>query len=75
MTIGRTATATSGMSAGENRIEVSLYAVLSSPMVLSFDLGGKIPDILFNREVVAINQDPDVISASLAYQGQWAYDC
>ena len=66
MTIGRAATPTS-MTAGQQRVEVILYAMLSSPMVLSFDLGGErgVPPILLNEQLIAIDQDPDVTAASL----------
>merc|ERR1712232_367846 len=53
MTIGRQPSVGS-MTDGQHRIEVFLYAMYSSPMVLSFDLAGNVPDILLNREILAI---------------------
>jgi hypothetical protein len=68
MTIGREPAAQQNglapMSESEHRIEVFLYAMFSSPLVLSFDLA-RVPAILRNPEIIAIDQDPDVISATL----------
>ena len=67
MTIGRQPAAWHGeppMTESQHRMEVFLYAVLASPMVLSFDLS-TVPPILLNPEILAIQEDPDVVSASL----------
>jgi alpha-galactosidase len=86
MTVGRGGYVggTPGMTEGQYRIEVFHYAVLSSPMVMSFDLStldtpkqAFTKSILTNRELIAINQDRDVVAASLVYtmgRNNWATD-
>tara|TARA_B110000208_G_C11759620_1_gene426400 strand:- start:16 stop:1371 length:1356 start_codon:yes stop_codon:yes gene_type:complete len=65
LTLGRAPTPGS-MSDGEHRIELFIYVMFSSPLVLSFDLAsGSVPSLLLNKEIIAIDQDPDVVSASL----------
>ena len=63
-----------GMSPGQYRIEVFHYAVLASPLVLSFDLATLdkpeqelTRSLILNKEIIQINQDRDVVPASLVY--------
>eukprot|EP01012_Entosiphon_sulcatum_P016032 TRINITY_DN20996_c0_g1_i1.p2 TRINITY_DN20996_c0_g1~~TRINITY_DN20996_c0_g1_i1.p2 ORF type:complete len:260 (-),score=61.39 TRINITY_DN20996_c0_g1_i1:42-821(-) len=60
-----------GMSAGQYRAELALYAALGAPLILSFDLTtiAQRPETLAlvtNRELLAIDQDPDCVQGSLA---------
>ncbi|CAH1791910.1 unnamed protein product [Owenia fusiformis] len=57
-----------GMSASEYRVHMSLWCALKSPLLLGHDLSKMTQDeleILSNPEVIAINQDPLGVSASL----------
>lgn len=50
-----------GLSAGESRAHFSLWALLASPLMAGNDLAAMTPqtrDILLNREVIAVGQDP-----------------
>eukprot|EP01051_Picozoa_sp_SAG22_P002673 SAG22_NODE_122_length_18920_cov_23.494076_3_plen_128_part_00 len=56
-----------GMSSGQYRVEVILYAMLSAPMVVSFDLStlnspkqAEAKALILNKEIIAVDQDPDV---------------
>jgi alpha-galactosidase len=54
-----------GMSDIEYRSQVSLWAIMASPLIVANDLTKATPatlDILSNREVIAINQDPLALS-------------
>jgi alpha-galactosidase len=86
MTVGRGGYAggAPGMTEGQYRIEVFHYAILASPMVLSFDLStlstpkqAFAKEILTNKEIIAINQDSDAVAGSLIYtmgRNSWATD-
>ncbi len=50
-----------GLSAGESRAHFSLWALLASPLMAGNDLAAMTPatrDVLLNREVIAVSQDP-----------------
>ncbi|HYG82911.1 MAG TPA: glycoside hydrolase family 27 protein, partial [Pyrinomonadaceae bacterium] len=50
-----------GMSAGEDRAHFSMWAMLAAPLIAGNDLRNmtkETRDILTNREVIAVNQDP-----------------
>ena len=60
-----------GMAPGQYRIEMYLYAVLASPLVLSFDLttlnapaNANAKALITNKELIRINQDVDAVMAS-----------
>jgi len=62
MTVGQ-----GGMSVGQYRAEMFLYAVLGAPLILSFDLT-KVDkftlDLVTNPEILAVNQDKDCIQGT-----------
>jgi alpha-galactosidase len=86
MTVGRGGYAggVPGMTQGQYRIEVFHYAILASPMVLSFDVStistpkqAFAKEILTNKEIIAINQDRDAVAGSLVYtmgRNSWSTD-
>jgi alpha-galactosidase len=50
-----------GLTLAENRSHFSLWALLAAPLIAGNDLGAMKPeirDILLNRDVIAVNQDP-----------------
>ncbi len=51
-----------GMTETEQRSQFSLWSMFASPLILSFDVTGTIPqstlDIVTNEEIIAVNQDP-----------------
>ena len=75
-----------GMTAGQYRIEVFLYAMLSAPLVLCCDLSSfatapqqaNARALLLNAELIAIDQDRDAVMASrIGHAGgrnPWATD-
>lgn len=56
-----------GMTQGQYRAEMFLYAVLGAPLIVSFDLANIdhfTRDLVTNPEILAINQDPDCVQGS-----------
>ena len=56
------------MSTSEYRTEMTIYAVLATPLILSLDLttmDSSLMDIVGNPEVIAVNQDPLCLQGSL----------
>ena len=66
-----------GLTASESRLHFFVWALLPSPLILSFDPrtlpqqpgGQACLDMVKNAEVLAINQDPAVRGAALLAQG------
>ena len=49
-----------GLSYDQQRVQMALYAILASPLIMSVDLGSidlKSKELLLNKYVIAINQD------------------
>jgi len=67
-----------GMSAEEYRTHFSLWAILAAPLIAGNDLremSGETRDILLNREVIAVDQDPlgiPGLRVSGSLTGVWA---
>ena len=60
-----------GQTAAEYRAAFSVWAILTSPMILGSDLRTITPDcaaIILNKEVLAVSQDANVMRAPLVYQ-------
>ena len=60
------------MTYDEMRAELSIWSILSSPLIMGNDPNNLPPEcieILTNREIIAISQDPLVVSGKLVYQG------
>eukprot|EP01052_Picozoa_sp_SAG31_P012272 SAG31_NODE_714_length_12645_cov_15.347760_5_plen_581_part_00 len=60
-----------GQSLAEYRSSFSIWAILTSPLILGNDVRPLSPDcaeIIGNREVIAVNQDTSVMRAPLVYQ-------
>ena len=88
LTVGRGGFAggTPGMTPGQYRVEVFLYAMLSAPLVLCCDLSSfatapqqaNARALLLNAELIAIDQDRDAVMASrIGHAGgrnPWATD-
>jgi alpha-galactosidase len=52
---------TTGLSVIEERSQMSLYALLSAPLIIGADIrkiDSSAKEILLNKEVIAVNQDP-----------------
>jgi alpha-galactosidase len=50
-----------GLTVGESRAQFSLWAILAAPLIATNDLRSLTPEIhemLLNREVIAVDQDP-----------------
>lgn len=67
-----------GMAPGQYRIEMYLYAVLASPLVLSFDLttlnapaNANAKALITNKELIRINQDADAVMGSKISGATW----
>jgi hypothetical protein len=66
-----------GLTVSESRLHFYVWALLPSPLILSFDPrtlpqqpgGQECLDMVKNAEILAINQDPGVIGAALLAQG------
>lgn len=50
-----------GLSPGQSRAQMAMWSIMAAPMIMSVDLN-TIPDwardILLNKNLIAINQDP-----------------
>jgi len=60
-----------GQTQAEYRAQFSIWAILSSPLILGNDLtkmDAACKDIILNREVIEISQDPKVVRGKLMYQ-------
>jgi hypothetical protein len=60
-----------GQSATEYRSAFSIWSILTSPMILGNDartLSAECTEIVLNLEVLAVNQDDNVVRAPLVYQ-------
>ncbi|AWB65978.1 alpha-galactosidase [Saccharobesus litoralis] len=58
---------------GENRAHFAMWAMLAAPLIIGTDvrqLDQPILDILLNREIIAINQDPLAIQGFRYYQDE-----
>ena len=71
--VGGAAGSGAGLTEGQSRVEVFLYAVLGAPLILAADIrkfaAGELPFVqalVTHDEVLAIDQDPDCVQGSLA---------
>eukprot|EP00047_Mylnosiga_fluctuans_P024467 m.161442 g.161442 ORF g.161442 m.161442 type:complete len:564 (-) comp9865_c0_seq8:47-1738(-) len=66
-----------GQTQAEYRSQFATWAILTSPLILGNDirtLSDDCKEIVLNKEVIAVNQDANVIRGKLVYQGTGAVD-
>lgn len=63
-----------GLSYDQQRVQMAMWAVMASPLLMSNNLDDIRPetkDLLLNKNLIAINQDPLGIQGTRKYQVWW----